>query len=264
MKAYMSLSTKGYKILRKDDLDYKMFKLSLHLLRLYFREVHLVTDNEGARYLEDLPFTSIDTRLEKEVPEGYRMMWVLGKLLTYKLAAERGDSFIHVDNDVFLFQKIPDHILLNPVIAQHEERGAYHFYEAEFFINSLVNKYLFNEKKIDYAANTGVFGGLNLDFIHYYATEALKAATDPENKKVICNTFYRQNFSPPCMIEQYYLSLLAELKGVNVTYFLELNSLQDNAQKLKFVHVWDAKRRQKENILNKLDELLYKYNLISY
>jgi hypothetical protein len=262
MNVFLSLSTKGYKKIKPNDLDHKMFKVAAHFARVNFGNVYLVTDNYGAEYLKDIPFTDIDTSLEHLVPYDYSIMWAIGKIFAYKIASEKGDPFIHIDNDVFLLKRLPNQEIYNPIIAQHREDGIWKVYGAKQFINSLPNKNYFSYKKINHASNMGIFGGTDLDFINFYANESLKVSLDPKNMEAIRSTHYDSCIGPPCMTEQYYLSLLSVLCDRKIHYILPDNvHLNKKASELKYCHVWDFKNNSKGKLNEILDNFIYRLNL---
>lgn len=259
MKAYMSWSSRGYKQLSKNSLDYKMFKLSLHLLRLQFAEVILITDCLGQECLKDLPFTRIETSLDNKIPGDYQLMWALSKIVAYKEIVQKGDPFIHIDNDVFLFGRLTHHVLYSPLITQHKETKINNIYGVENFINAIPNKYYFNSKQIDYCANFGIFGGTDLEFIDFYATEAMKVALDPENKQALCRPEVN-HFHPSVMVEQYYFCLLAELFDKKISYLLG-EDFKEDSKKVGYTHLWGAKTNSDIDVQEKLDKTLHHYNL---
>lgn len=260
MKAYMSWSSRGYKPLLKNNIDYKMFKLSLHLLRRQFSEVHLLTDCIGEECLKDLPFSKIETCLEGKIPENYQQLWALGKIIAYQHIVKKGDPFLHIDNDVFLFGRLSHHVLYNPLTTQHKENNIENIYKVKDFIKDLPNKYFFAKKTIDHCANFGIFGGTDLEFIDFYVTEAIKVALDQQNKRTICYSGANSPH-PSVMIEQYYFSLLTELFDKKVFYLLGENLVQDS-KKFGYTHLWGSKVNEKEKIQEKIDKKLHLYNLV--
>src|SRR4029077_1513087 len=80
----------------------------------------LFTDAEGVILLVDqlgLEFTTVSCeldRLEGEDPE----WWLLGKLWTYRCQTA---PFVHFDNDVFLWTRLPERMERAPVLAQNPE-----------------------------------------------------------------------------------------------------------------------------------------------
>jgi hypothetical protein len=150
MKPYLSCWSYGYHG-KDDDFIKDLYKLSAHLLLVNYGEVHLVTDKEGKERLKNIPFTSINTSLEI-LPKNLKVLWSLGKVLAYKIISEKGEPFFHIDNDVFLFKKLPEEILNKEVITQHKEEDAHYFYEVNSFTENIPNKFYLEKEKISYYA----------------------------------------------------------------------------------------------------------------
>jgi hypothetical protein len=87
----------------------------------HYPDTCLVTDTEGARLLVDslgLPFRHVDLRLDALHPACDDEWWVLGKLTAY---AAQTAPFIHLDNDVVLWNALPSAVTAAPVFAQNPE-----------------------------------------------------------------------------------------------------------------------------------------------
>jgi len=261
MKPYLSCWSYGYHG-NDDEFILDMYQLSAFLLKNLYGEVHLITDLEGKERLKKINFTSVDTSLEI-LPKDLRILWSLGKIYAYKLIAEKGEPFVHLDNDAFLFKELLDDIELNDLIAQHSEQDAYHFYEVENFTKTIPNPYYLKEHKIHHGANMSIFGGYNLEFIKFYAEEALKLALDKDNQVYFKNTYFNKSFSPPCIVEQYYMTLLADMNNVEVKYlFNSWEEFGGKAEEIGFSHLWSQKFYRREALHKKIKELKYQYNLM--
>jgi len=168
--------------------------LSVHLALRYFDEVELVTDNYGKAMLVDclnLPFTKVKNELDAVVPEHVKdLYWTFGKLWAYYLQEE---PFIHIDYDVFLWNKLPDRILTAPMFGQNMESDIWKLdiyrqgYKA--LCGHLKHKpddwiviYPYIHKH-DIAINVGIIGGNDIDFLHKYASTAIDMVTHRENKE---------------------------------------------------------------------------------
>jgi hypothetical protein len=85
--------------------------LSVNVAKKHYSEIHFYTDKLGNEwitpYLDQLPFTKIEVCLDEFnwVPDVY---WSFVKVYVYTLQKE---PFIHIDNDVFLWDPIPKDIL---------------------------------------------------------------------------------------------------------------------------------------------------------
>src|SRR5215467_3350808 len=94
--------------------------LSLKTARKHYPQTALVTDDEGAELLVSqlgLSFAHVSTELSA-LSDADPSWWVLGKLWTYRLQHE---PFVHIDNDVFLWARLPRELELAPVFGQNPE-----------------------------------------------------------------------------------------------------------------------------------------------
>ena len=75
----------------------------------HFEEVQFISSEWGLELFKqlNLPITSYSNKLNelKTIP---RQFWAYGKILAYN---EQDVPFVHVDNDVFLWDPLPDRIL---------------------------------------------------------------------------------------------------------------------------------------------------------
>jgi hypothetical protein len=161
--------------------------LSASLLRRWFPELVLYTDNEGAaaaRHLQ-LPYDQIFVTLDRQTASP--LLWNLPKLLTYR--AENA-PFLHVDLDFLMWKPIAPELLAAPILAQRPETR---MEEQQFYrltlraLNRILPQLppLWRTGSVDELArssiNCGVFGGFEIDLIHRYAAENIAVLTDPQN-----------------------------------------------------------------------------------
>ena len=151
--------------------------LSSLLLKKQFRELRLYTDHNGARILIDrlqLPYTDVITNYDNlSCPSSH---WGIAKILTY---ADQKEPFIHIDGDIFINNKIRPQILKGRLIAQNEERGTAYYrnmmckltVDGRTLPNFLSEEL---EKNSIGSYNLGIMGGNDIDFIHRYATTAIR------------------------------------------------------------------------------------------
>lgn len=199
---------------------------ALALLRLY-GEVHLVTDKRGAIFLKKIPFTTVDTSLEN-LPKNIDILWSLGKIYTYKIMADKGEPFFHVDHDLILGSKLPEDFINSEVFASHHEYKAFWEYEVREFYNIIINKYYMKNILPEIAYNTCIFGGRDLEFIKHYSSEVMRLSLDEKNIKAIQKHLFSRWWSPACIIEQYGLSSISALKNKNITTLLNVSEKEYN------------------------------------
>lgn len=238
MKAYYSYWSKGYRS-KVDDFYLNMNKLSAHFAKKNYGEIHLVTDSEAVNDLKNIAnWNSISTELDS-LPEKYSHVWSLGKLLTFKIAAERKHHFIHIDADVIIWEKLPDFIDKADIFCQSRE-GHVSEWQVINCLYQLKNKYnILNEIKPYISPNCGIIGGKDLDFIKDYASTSIKMVTDSENEWFWANN-HGQHFEKAVLAEQYYLAICAERFNKYITYLLLDGSEEECVQK-KYTHLLGAK-----------------------
>ena len=268
MKFYLSYWSGGYRK-EPDKLLIDMHKLSAYYINKHYGECHLITDSTSKPYFLNLPFTSITTELD-EIKNTETENWALGKLLAYRNISNRKEPFIHIDYDVFLLKKLPDSYLNSGVLVQSVEEDVYDCYRLDVLKNHIPSRYNINPEKTDIAYNVGIFGGTNYNFIHSYSTKAIELCMDSECKimfDIQSNETKRDKalkspgFGPACTCEQYYLWVLSQASGVDVTCLLPgSNKRKEEREKktneLGYVHLMSNK--------NKPNVVLEMYNKIKY
>jgi hypothetical protein len=167
--------------------------LSVETARRHYPDTMLCTDDDGARLLVDrlgLEFAHVSTALNALAGHDPGW-WALGKIYAYR--AQTG-PFVHLDNDVFLWQPLPERLFSALVFAQNPEyftTGA-SYYQPEEFERSLhtTRRGWLPAEWVWYrslgphqrAVCCGIFGGRRLDFIHHYAEQAIRLLEHPDNQ----------------------------------------------------------------------------------
>ena len=193
--------------------------LSANVAKRHYPEIHFYTDKLGYEwitpYLDQLPFTKIEVCLDQFnwVPDVY---WSFVKVAVYTLQKE---PFIHIDNDVFLWDKIPEYILENQDFVFQETEpldwGMYEFYDNGLKLYSeAVHKDLVVGRL---AVNCGIFACLSnsaleiLDTYYEYGKHFVEAAdlidniqTEPTSKRWLASV----------IIEQVYISSLISMHNL--------------------------------------------------
>lgn len=200
--------------------------LSVNQLSLFYKDVELFTDKYGYSILIEklnLPYTKVHIVLD-ELNNYNKDLWALAKIKTYSLMQE---PFLHIDGDVFIWEKFDNNLLSQNLIVQNIEtttnyyrdmwKGiypclAYLPYSMSFYHEGLSNK----------AYNMGIFGGNDLEFIKKYTLESF----DFVNKNVTyldkINSF---NFN--IFFEQVLLFEMARLHKKEVSVLIH-NDIGDN------------------------------------
>ena len=118
--------------------------------------------------------------------------WAIGKLCAY---AAQDEPFIHIDNDVFLWEPLPQALEEAPVFAQHPEYSSYgaSFYRPESIEYDIRRYGGWMPKEFEHympiggvlkIENCGIVGGTRTDFIRHYAGQAIRFIEHPANQRV--------------------------------------------------------------------------------
>lgn len=192
--------------------------LSVQCARRFYPDTILITDDEGARILVDgigLPFRSVSTALNA-LQRHDPALWSMGKLYAYRNQTE---PFIHIDNDVFLWERMNPSLEVADILAQNEEpfrksEFRYRPEELEKVVNSTEGAWIPHEW-LWYRSSgepqkgicCGIFGGTRVDFARYYAALAIRLVEDPINRSC---WFRLGHVSSGLLFEQYLLAACLE------------------------------------------------------
>lgn len=209
--------------------------LSVYLGASHYPETCLLTDDEGARILVDglsLPFASVSTALnglKKEDPQ----WWSLGKLEANR---RQQNPFVHIDTDVFLWQPFSASVAGSDVFTQNPEyidpgASCYRPNELNDCLSAVSGTWLPPEWTTyrltgDRAECCGVFGGNRLDFIHRYATAAVRMVPLPQNRRAL--EMLEGKNGHMILVEQYLLTAFCRFHRVKMSYVFE--NLADASQ----------------------------------
>lgn len=199
--------------------------LSLRTARRHYPETVLVTDRPGKKLLVDqlgLRFSEISTELE-QLNEVDPAWWCLGKLVAYSLQVR---PFVHLDTDVFLWKRLPRHLLEAPVFTQHPEGfwsndANYHPEDVERVFAQESSKlpveweWVRSNRSYLPAENCGILGGWHVEFLRYYAQTAIDLVLRPEHAAAWSRLRDKQNYN--VVLEQFFLSACAEFHSSEPT-----------------------------------------------
>nr|WP_294080537.1 DUF6734 family protein [Proteiniphilum sp. UBA5384] len=191
---------------------------SLKLRELY-PDVELYTDSEGAKVLIDklkLPYTQYS--VEYDDLRCNPCLWAYPKILTY---GKQVEPFIHVDGDVFIYEKFDDELVNSRLIVQNLELSTNYYadifrpvlkklrYVPDVFKDNL-------SEKFPKSYNAGILGGTDIRSMQLYTEAAVKFV----GQNHLCHSngnfnmifeqllFYsvaqKQNISPGCYFNKVY------------------------------------------------------------
>lgn len=203
------------------EYHWMSWALSCLQLKKLYGEVELITDDLGKKILIDtlgLPYTHVSTVLEGKLNNYPPELWSLAKIVAF---AEQQAPFLHFDGDFFIWQPVEPRIMEAAIVAQNLEENLSYYrdmmkdMEKQGWRMPPVLAGV-SQSPMIYAANTGIFGGHQLDFVKAYCQNAfdfINSNTDiiPKTKKNQLNFIFEQ-----CLL--YYF---AQQEGVAIEYFME-------------------------------------------
>ena len=203
------------------EYHWMSWALSCLQLKKLYGEVELVTDELGKKILVDtlgLPYTHVSTVLEGKLNNYPPELWSLAKIVAF---AEQQAPFLHFDGDFFIWQPLESRIMQAGIVAQNLEENLSYYrdmmqdMEKQGWRMPPVLAGV-SQSPVIYAANTGIFGGHQLDFVEAYCQNAfdfINSNTDiiPKTKKNQLNFIFEQ-----CLL--YYF---AQQAGVPIEYLME-------------------------------------------
>jgi len=198
---------------------YMSWALSCLKLKEFYKSVELYTDQKGKKLLIDtlqLPYDKVHVVLD-DLNDYSPKLWALGKVYTYYL---QNEPFIHVDGDIFIWDKFPDRIENAPLIAQHKEENYEHHLSAarsligaKFDFNKAINPT--NKTEIN-EVNAGILGGKNIEFFTIYTNEVFDFVK--KNKNQIELSKEMEITYVNTIFEQYFFYQLALNNRIDIAY----------------------------------------------
>ncbi|SFW66192.1 hypothetical protein SAMN02927921_03094 [Sinomicrobium oceani] len=249
--------------------QYHVMAWTLSCLRLkeYYKDLYLYTDTHGYNILIDylkLPYKGVEVCYDT-INHYHESLWALPKIMTY---ASQEESFIHVDGDVFIWERFPEHLEAGDLIAQNIERGTDYYkqmmthlekdlkYIPDFLIDNL-------KKESITSYNAGILGGSDITFIKEYTKEAIKFINHNQregfNPSINFNILFEQILfaSLTGSEEKKVTTLFSETfkdSGYSSSRFADFSAVPFN---LKYLHIIGTKKREQE-ICELLSRILLK------
>ena len=253
---YYSFWTNGWRQINQ-NLD--LWSLSFSLAKRAYpkSKMYLVTDSKGAEILRGLPFDKVFILLDEF--HIFKKIWSLGKIIAYKKAASESNFFLHLDADVFLWEKLPEDLIKSKIFAQsfdvarrHKDSLGNSAYDIEHIIREYGCAPELWEENInsnEMMINMGIFGGKDLEIINEYCDLALEMILDKKFYDLWAgkNLGEKVKTCLPCMMEQMNLALFLKKKNIKIKLLFE--NLGD-CPPTKYTHLMDLKSNQ--NILEKI------------
>jgi hypothetical protein len=247
-----------------------LFTTALALLtaKRLFKETYMYSSDWGIDLFKklDFPVTVYNNKLN-ELKNRSRYFWAYGKLLDY---CDQEVPFVHIDNDVFLWEPLPQRILqANLCFQSHEpfNLAGYSYYkllkkpwsEAPVRPQKIVD----NEVK-DFAYNCGICGGHNLDFFQEWRECSAEYIFAPENQEIFFKKHAKVLIHQNLFHEQYFAASLIKMHHLRKKVEVLDKDAMNISKHLKYTHLWGTTKRDlpiMKNVwmrLEKEDPALYK------
>lgn len=250
----------------KRKYNYFSWILSCLQLRKYYDAVELVTDTLGAELLIGklgLPYTQVSLELDALAGKPSEL-WALGKIHAY---GRQRQPFLHVDNDIFIYDRFDTRLEHAPLAAQNRELSTDGYWKTFSFILkhfSYIPPYLKQWEGQRYmpCANVGIIGGCDTGFIALYVSEVLAFLDRNET----CVRKYGSSISAGTLnvfFEQVIFYCLAAREGLDISYLfahcdntpVNIAYFHEAPRNRGFVHAYagfKARRIVYENMENEL------------
>lgn len=263
------------------------FVLSFYLAKKHFGKTCLYTDPEGHFILCEqlnLPFDEVIIELDN-LNSNCSFWWTLGKIFTY---GKINEPFIHLDNDVFIWEKPDARLLDSDLFAQNPEyftSESNYYKPIEFETALLANGWLPKEWIFirnlygDYqkSINTGIYGGKNNDFIQFCSELVFEIILNPANELILLDLDDKdliagmlEMYIPSVCLDYYSIYNSPRFAKPNFTFLFD--SAEDaytNPNKIPYTHLI-GKAKKDLVLLEKLKKRVdsefpqYKGKILSY
>ena len=245
--------------------------ISLENAKKIYPRTELYTDDEGKELLINklgLVFSGVYTTLNA-LKDHDADFWATGKLYTYR---QQNEPFIHLDNDVFFWKRLPDRLNAADIIVQNPEYfeyGSYHtcYHPNKANISINATKGWIPEEWEWYtrmqggkALNCGIFGGNRIDFIRHYADTAIRFIENNQeawayysnrlNQKISCNNHLFEQYMLGAMIDYHHNNPeKTKFSNINVEplFYLEQDAYNSNITRdIGYTHLLGEIKRNDE------------------
>ena len=136
--------------------------------------------------------------------------------MTYFLASQIFDNFIHLDLDMTIFKPLEINNNFDFTVFYKDDSIYYKEYNKKQFLDYIPNE-ISVTPEIFY--NMAIFGG-NSKSIYDYSQKSLNFILNERNKRFFCNKDYFNTFDQSIFAEQFYFSSYAKYNKLNVNTIL--------------------------------------------
>lgn len=223
--------------------------LSVLCASRYFEEVQFISSDWGLDIIRSLklPITNYSDKLN-EMKSVSKYFWAYGKLLAYN---EQTVPFVHIDNDVFLWEPLPQRILKARLCFQSHELfklPGYDFYDRlkPCFKKAPVKPRVIAENEVtDFAYNCGICGGHDLAFFKEWIATSAEYIFAPRNQNVFFKQFEYMLIHQNLFHEQYFAACLIKKHDMRRSVRVLANDAMKIPQILKYTHLWGTTKQDK-------------------
>jgi hypothetical protein len=214
-----------------------------------FREVQFISSDWGLDVITQLklPITSYSDKLN-EMKSVSRFFWAYGKLLAY---CEQTTPFVHIDNDVLLWEPLPKRILSAKLCFQSHEpfdKPGYIYYNLlkECWAKAPVRPQdIVDNEVTDFAYNCGIAGGHNLDIFQEHRKLSAEYIFAEKNQKFFFQKFGNMLIHQNLFHEQYFLACLVKKHDLRKDVKVLHKDALEIPNRYKFTHLWGTTKTDK-------------------
>jgi hypothetical protein len=228
--------------------------LSVLCASRHFKEVQFISSDWGLDVITrlKLPITSYSDKLN-EMKSVSRFFWAYGKLLAY---CEQTQPFVHIDNDVFLFDPLPKRILNARLCFQSYEpfdKEGYMYYNMlkECWAKAPVRPQVIVDNEVtDFAYNCGICGGWDLDIFEEHRKCSAEYIFAEKNQKTFFVKFGKMLIHQNLFHEQYFLACLIKKHNLRKkVVVINEDAVEAGKNPLhKYTHLWGTTKIDKGNM----------------
>lgn len=222
---------------------------AVKVAKRHFDKVEMVTNDFGYKVLHDkIGLTDIDYKLDlNSINHISKFFWAFGKILAYSIQEE---PFLHIDNDVYMWNGIPEELQEKELIFQSKEFlekpgfGWYNQLKEVWEAAPIRPKVIVDNEINDFAYNCGVCGGNNIEIFKEWRKCSEQYIFSEENQKTFFEDFDKMLIHENLFHEQYFIASLIKSKGLrDKVGVLGEESHLINTPSYKYTHLWGLSKK---------------------
>jgi len=223
--------------------------LSVLCASRHFKEVQFISSDWGNDVIKslDLPITSYSDKLN-EMKSVSKYFWAYGKLLAYN---EQTVPFVHLDNDVFLWDPLPPRILKARLCFQSHEPfdlPGYDYYarlKKPWAKAPVRPQAIVDNEVMDFAYNCGICGGHDLEIFKEWIACSKEYIFAPANQRIFFKKFDYELMHQNIFHEQYFIASLIKKYRLRSEVKVIHKDAMRIGDKLKYTHLWGTTKTDK-------------------